>query len=110
VRAIQLLETTRRYEAFGEYWPQYLRGEAYLKLKNGAQAATEFKTILAHRGWHPTSPLYALAQLGLARAEVASGNNGAARTAYQDFFSLWREADATLPAQVAARAEYEKVK
>jgi tetratricopeptide (TPR) repeat protein len=60
--AIQLLETTRRYESYGDYWPQYLRGEAYLKLKNGAQAAAEFKTILAHRGWYPTSPLYPLAQ------------------------------------------------
>jgi serine/threonine protein kinase/Flp pilus assembly protein TadD len=110
VQAIQLLEVTRRYEPFGEFWPQFLRGEAYLKLKNGAQAAAEFKTILSHRGWYPTSPLYALAQLGLARAEVASGDHGAARTAYQDLFVLWKEADATLPALVAARAEYEKLK
>jgi tetratricopeptide (TPR) repeat protein len=110
VQAIQLLESTRKYESFGEFWPQYLRGEAYLKLKNGAQAAAEFKTILSHRGWYPTSPLYALAQLGLARAEIAGGDSGAARTAYQDLFTLWKDADATLPALVAARAEYEKVK
>jgi tetratricopeptide (TPR) repeat protein len=110
VPAIQLLEGTRHHEAFGEYWPQYLRGEAYLKLKNGAQAAAEFKTILSHRGWYPTSPLYALAQLGLARAELTAGDNGAARTAYQDLFTLWKEAEPTLPALVAARAEYEKIK
>jgi serine/threonine protein kinase/Flp pilus assembly protein TadD len=108
--AIQLLEATRRYEAYGEFWPQYLRGEAYLKLNDGAQAATEFKTILAHRGWYPTSPLYALAQLGLARAEAAVGDNGAARTAYQDLFTLWRDADSNLPALVSARAEYDKLK
>jgi tetratricopeptide (TPR) repeat protein len=109
-RALQLLESTRRYEPFGEYWPQYLRGEAYLKLKDGAQAAAEFKTILAHRGWYPTSPLYPLAQLGLARSQVAAGDNASARTAYQDLFALWKEADANLPALIAARAEYEKLK
>jgi len=108
-QAIQLLETTRRYQSYGEFWPQYLRGEAYLKLNNGAQAAAEFKTILAHRGWYPTSPLYALSQLGLARAEAAAGDKGAARTAYQDLFTLWKEADANLPALLAARAEYDKL-
>jgi outer membrane protein assembly factor BamD (BamD/ComL family) len=109
-QAIQLLESTRRYEAFGDYWPQYLRGEAYLKLKSGAQAAAEFKTILDHRGWYLTSPLYPLAQLGIARAAVISGDNAAARTAYQDFFALWKDADANLPALVAAHQEYDKVK
>ena len=109
-QAIQFLESTRRYEAFGDFWPQYLRGEAYLKLNSGGQAAAEFKTILAHRGWYPTSPLYPLAQLGLARAEAASGDKAAARIAYQDLFTLWKDADANLPTLVAARAEYEKVK
>ena len=109
-QAIQLLEPTRKYEAFGEYWPQYLRGEAYLKLKNGTQAATEFKTILDHRGWYPTSPLYSLAQLGLARAAAASSDTANARRLYQDFLALWKDADANLPALVAARAEYEKLK
>jgi serine/threonine protein kinase/tetratricopeptide (TPR) repeat protein len=109
-QAIQVLESTRRYEAFGDFWPQYLRGEAYLKLNNGPQAAAEFKTILAHRGWYPTSSLYALAQLGLARAESLVGDNAAARTAYQDLFALWKDADANLPALVAARADYDKLK
>jgi predicted Zn-dependent protease len=45
-QAIQLLETTRRYEAYGEFWPHYLRAEAYLKSNNAGQAAAEFKTIL----------------------------------------------------------------
>jgi len=109
-QAIQILESTRRYEPFGDFWPQYLRGQAYLKLNAGGQAAAEFKTILAHRGWYPTSPLYPLAQLGLARAEAASGDKAAARIAYQDLFTLWKDADANLPTLVAARAEYEKVK
>ncbi len=110
MQAIQLLETTRRYESFGDYWPQYLRGEAYMKLNRWAEAATEFKTILAHRGWYPTSPLYPLAQLGLARAQAAAGDNASARTAYQDLFVLWKDADANLPALVAARQEYDKLK
>lgn len=108
--AVQSLESTRRYEPYGDFWPQYLRGEAYLKLKNGPQAAAEFKTILDHRGWYPTSPLYPLAQLGYARAQVVAADNATARMAYQDLFTMWNEAEADLPLLVAARAEYEKVK
>ncbi|HSQ22765.1 MAG TPA: protein kinase [Pyrinomonadaceae bacterium] len=109
-QAIQLLEAARKYEVFGDFWPQYLRGQAYLKNKNGTQAASEFKVILDHRGWYPLSPLYPLAQLGYARAAALNGDNATARKAYQDFFTLWKDADATLPALVAARAEYEKLK
>ncbi|HYX29067.1 MAG TPA: protein kinase [Pyrinomonadaceae bacterium] len=109
-QAVQLLGSTRRYEPFGDFWPQYLRGEAYLKLKDGTQAAAEFKTILDHRGWYPTSPLYVLAQLGAARAQALNGDNAAARTAYQDFFTLWQGADANLSMLVAARQEYDKLK
>src|ERR1041385_331658 len=58
---IQVLESTHKYESFGEFWPQYLRGEAFLKQNDGPKAEAEFKTILAHRGWYPFSPLYPLA-------------------------------------------------
>ena len=109
--AITLLEPPRKYEVFGDFWPQYLRGLAYLKTNNGTQAQTEFKTILDHRGWYPVSPLYPLAQLGYARAAAMSGDTAAARKAYQDFLLvLWKDADPSLPALVAARAEYEKLK
>ncbi|HXI23932.1 MAG TPA: protein kinase [Pyrinomonadaceae bacterium] len=108
--AVQLLEGARKYEAYGEFWPQYLRGQAYLKQNNGAQAATEFKTILDHRGWYPVSPLYPLAQLGFARAAAMNSDRPAARKAYQDFLALWKDADTSLPAWVAARSEYEKLK
>lgn len=108
--AIQLLESARKYEVFGDFWPQYLRGQAYLKNKNGAQAATEFKLILDHRGWYPVSPLYPLAYLGLARAAVLNNDLPAARKAYQDLFTLWKDAEQTLPALVAARSDYEKIK
>jgi Tfp pilus assembly protein PilF len=105
-----LLEPPRKYDVFGDFWPQYIRGLAYLKQNNGALAQAEFKTIIDHRGWYPVSPLYPLAQLGLARAAAMSGDGSGARKAYQDFLALWKDADASLPALVAARAEYEKLK
>jgi serine/threonine protein kinase/Flp pilus assembly protein TadD len=108
--AVQLLESARKYEVYGDFWPQYLRGQAYLQEKKAAQAEAEFRTILDHRGWYPVSPLYPLAQLGLARAAAMNGDGPAARKAYQDFLALWKDADASLPALVAARAEYEKLK
>jgi serine/threonine protein kinase/predicted Zn-dependent protease len=108
--AIQLLDPARKYEVYGEFWPQYVRGEAFLKQRSGAQAAAEFQTIINHRGWYPTSPLYPLAHLGLARAAVLNGDAAKARTSYQDFFALWKDADPTIPMLVEARAEYEKLK
>jgi serine/threonine protein kinase/Tfp pilus assembly protein PilF len=109
-QALQSLEPARKYEVYGDFWPQYLRGQAYLKLQNGAQAEKEFQNIIAHRSWYPMSPLYPLAHLGLARAAAAGGDSAKARTSYLDFFTLWKDADDTIPILVAARAEYEKLK
>jgi eukaryotic-like serine/threonine-protein kinase len=109
-QALQLLDPARKYEVAGEFWPQYLRGQAYVKQGNGAQAATEFKTIIDHRGWYPVSPLYPLAQLGLARAATLTGDRAKARKSYQDFFALWKDADPTIPVLIEARGEYEKLK
>src|SRR5260370_1816585 len=64
-QVIQLLEPARRFEVYGDYWQQYLRGQAYLKQRNASQASTEFQTIIDHRGWYPLSPLYPLPHLGL---------------------------------------------
>jgi hypothetical protein len=107
---IQLLDAAKKYEVAGEFWPPYLRGQAYLRLGNGVQAAAEFKTILDHRGWYPVSPLYPLAKLGAARAAVLSGDNVKARMYYQDFFTFWKDADPKLPILIEAKAEYEKLK
>jgi tetratricopeptide (TPR) repeat protein len=109
-QVIQFLDAAHKYEVAGEFWPQYLRGQAYLKQGNGAQAAAEFKTILDHRGWYPLSPLYPLAQVGAARAAVLSGDNAKARNHYQHFLQLWKDADATIPILIEARAEYAKLK
>lgn len=108
--AVRVLELARRYEVYGDFWPQYLRGQAYLKMGNGAQAATEFKAILDHRGWYPLSPLYPLAELGFARASHLNGDDPRARKAYQDFFEFWKEADSSLPFLAEAHQEYDKLK
>jgi predicted Zn-dependent protease len=106
--AIQALQTAARYEARAEFWPQYLRAQAYLKLGRGAEAAAEFQKILDHRGQRPISVLYPLAHLGLARAAAMNGDAAKAHQAYQDFFALWKDADADLPALIEAKKEYEK--
>jgi tetratricopeptide (TPR) repeat protein len=113
--AISVLESTRPYEfgtgpnGIGD-GPAYLRGIAYLKLKDGAKAAAEFQRILDHRGVGANDPEYPLARLNLGRAYVLQGDMAKARTAYQDFFAAWKDADADVPVLVAARTEYEKVK
>jgi eukaryotic-like serine/threonine-protein kinase len=108
--AIQLLETTRSYEGTAHAQIAYMRGQAYLSWQKGSDAAAEFQKILDHRGWQPTSPLYALAHVGLARAAVLQDDTARARKAYQDFFALWRDADSDTPILIQAKKEYEKLK
>ncbi len=100
-QTIEQLQPATRYEAAAEFWPPYLRGQAYLKLGKGTEAAAEFQKILDHRGYAPLSPLYPLAYLGLARATQS-------RKAYDDFLAWWKAADADLPLLLAARKEAEQ--
>ncbi|MFN2393964.1 MAG: tol-pal system YbgF family protein, partial [Pyrinomonadaceae bacterium] len=83
--------------------------QIYLNQQRGTDAAAEFQKILDHRGWQPTSPLYSLAHLGLARAAALTGDTARARQAYQDFFALWKDADPDVPLLQEARQEYEKL-
>src|SRR5262245_40022985 len=96
-QAIDQLQAASRYEAAAEFWPQHMRGHAYLKLGRGAEAAAEFQKILDHRGYAPLSPLYPLAHLGLARAAKLMGDTAKSRKAWDDFFAAWKDADADLP-------------
>jgi predicted Zn-dependent protease len=109
-QAIQVLETTRPFEGHSLFQIAYLRGQAYLNQQKGTEAAAEFQKILDHRGAQPTSPIFPLAYLGLARAAVLQGEIAKARTAYQDFFALWKDADADTPILIEAKKEYEKLK
>jgi hypothetical protein len=54
-------------------------------------------------------PIGALAHLGLARAYSLSGNATKAKTAYQDFFTLWKDADPDVPILLQAKAEFAKL-
>jgi tetratricopeptide (TPR) repeat protein len=109
-QAIALLEAARPHEAAAEFWPNYLRGQALLVARRGAEAITEFQRIIDHRGWEPTSPLWSLAHLGAARAAALQGDSAHARQAYQSFFVWWKESDADLPLLLAARREYEALR
>jgi eukaryotic-like serine/threonine-protein kinase len=110
--AITILEPSRKYELaarYAVYWIMYARGSAYLQLRDGAKAAAEFQKILDHRGLNIVSGLYPMAQLNLARAYALQGDNAKARTAYQDFFALWKDADPDIPVLLQAKAEYAKL-
>jgi tetratricopeptide (TPR) repeat protein len=111
-KAVELLRAAEGIEFgyVGQGVPVYVRGLAYLQQKQGAQAAAEFQKILDHRGALGASPYMALARLGLARASALSGDLPRARTAYQDFFAAWKEADPDIPILQQARAEYAKLK
>jgi tetratricopeptide (TPR) repeat protein len=89
-------------------YPIYLRGQTYLAAHQGSAAAGEFQRILDHRGISLNYPLGALARLGLARAYAQAGDANKARTTYQDFFTLWKDADPDIPILKEAKAEYAK--
>jgi eukaryotic-like serine/threonine-protein kinase len=90
--------------------PVYLRGEAYLMLHEGNQAAAEFQKFIDHRGAVVNFPWGALARLGLARAYAMQGDTAKARAAYQGFLTLWKDADPDIPILNEAKSEYSKLK
>jgi eukaryotic-like serine/threonine-protein kinase len=89
--------------------PVFVRGEAYLAARQGGEAASEFQKILDHRGIVVNEPIGALAHLGLARAYVLQADTAKAKVAYQDFLTLWKDADPDIPVLIAAKAEYAKL-
>ena len=114
-RAIELLKEASPLDLSApttlsvELLPVYLRGEAYLMLRDGAAAAAEFQKFIDHRGLVGNYPWGALARLGLARAFALQGNTAKANTAYQDFLAIWRDADSDIPILKEAKAEYAKL-
>src|SRR5205807_9528999 len=103
-QALVFLEAAAPYELGepppileGTLYPVYLRGQAQLVAHNGTAAAAEFQKFLNHRGIVLNFPLCALARLNLARAYAVSGDTNKSRTAYQDFFALWKDADPDIP-------------
>ena len=108
-QAIQHLQPALQYESAGGITVPSLRGQAYLKLGQSAEAAAEFQKIIDHRGWDMTSLEWPLAHLGLARAAAMQGDTAKAQKFYQEFFTLWKDADADLPVLIEAKKEYEKL-
>ena len=90
----------------GPMYPVYLRGAAFLLGRRGSEAASEFHKIVSHPGVVVNYPLGALAHLGLARAYVLQHDQAKARIAYQEFLSLWKEADPAIPVLRQAKTEY----
>ncbi|HZQ92837.1 MAG TPA: protein kinase [Terriglobales bacterium] len=109
LRAVQELETARPYEKAGVE-TNYMRGIYYLRQKNAQAAAAEFQTVLDRKFVDFGSVAHPLAQVGLARAYALQGDTAKARTAYQDFFALWKNADPDIPILIEAKAEYAKLK
>jgi serine/threonine protein kinase/Tfp pilus assembly protein PilF len=112
-RAIELLEETIPYELGeglqGHMYPTYLRGEAYLMLGRGDQAAAEFQKVLEYRGVVLNFVIGSLARLQLARAAALRGDTAAARKNYEDFLGLWKGADADLHLLSTAQNEYKRL-
>jgi eukaryotic-like serine/threonine-protein kinase len=113
-KAIGQLESATPYETgsprllLGAMYPVYVRGEAFLAEGRGVEAAEEFKKMLDHRGVVVSDPVGVLAYLQLGRAYSRAGNTARARSSYEEFLKLWKDADPDIPILKQAKAEYAK--
>jgi tetratricopeptide (TPR) repeat protein len=118
--SVERLQVALRYELaangldFNHYYlgglhSAYVRGEALLAAHRYPEAAAEFQKLLDHRGIVGVDPIGALAHLQLGRTFSLSGDTGKAKAAYQDFFTLWRDADSDVPLLKSAKAEYDRL-
>ena len=94
--------------SIGSFYTVYVRGLAYLAAQQGTEAAMEFQKVIDGRNIVVSDPIGALARLQLGRALALSGENAKAKAAYQDFLTLWKDADADIPILKQARSEYAK--
>src|SRR5271157_2014149 len=117
-KALDILKTTEPYElgtplpqfeVGGSLYPVYIRGSVYLSLNKGKEAAAEFQKFLDQRGVAVNCPLAALAHLQLGRAYALAGDSIKARSSYQEFFALWKDADPDIPVLRQAKAEYRQI-
>ncbi len=107
-QALDALRPSAPYER-GRYVVPWARGQALLALGRGAEAAESFRLILDHPGWEPASALRSLAHVGLARAAAQAGDTATARRAYEDFLTVWKDADPDVPLLAQVRAEHRKL-
>jgi tetratricopeptide (TPR) repeat protein len=90
-------------------FPRYVRGEAFLAGKKSAEAAAEFQWLVDNRAEDPENIFHSLAYLGLARAAALAGDRAASRQHYEQFFTIWKDADADLPVLLDAKREFAKL-
>jgi eukaryotic-like serine/threonine-protein kinase len=115
--ALEDIGTAQRFElgkaSASNVWmamyPVYVRGEAYLAAHQASSAAVEFQRIVDHRGIVLNEPIGALAHLQLGRAYAMAGDTAKAKAAYQDFITLWKDADPDIPILKEAKLEYGKL-
>lgn len=115
-KAVELLEVSVPYELgaphssmhgfFGAMYPVYVRGLAYLAAHQGREAGAEFQKILDHPGIVVSDPIGVLARLQLGRSYLVSGDRTRAKSAYEDFLNLWKDADSEIPIFKQAKSEY----
>ena len=114
-QALHDLETAAPYDLGGAgtsvnyVYPAYVRGQANLQAHNGAAAAAEFQKLLDHRGIVQNFLTGALAHLQIGRAYSMAGDSAKAKAAYQEFFTIWKDADPDVPVLKEAKAEYAKL-
>jgi eukaryotic-like serine/threonine-protein kinase len=116
-KAMEALQTATPYELAFSFamvssalHSVFVRGQTYLAAHQGSEAAAEFQKILDHRGIVLNEPIGALAHLQIGRAYALQGDTAKARAAYQDFLTLWKDADSDIPVLIAAKGEYAKLK
>jgi len=117
--AVERLQIALRYELasnglnfnlyLGGLHSAYVRGEALTDAHRYAEAAAEFQKIFDHRGIVGLDPIGVLAHLQLGRAYTSSGDNAKAKSAYEEFLTLWKDADPNIPILKKAKTEYGKL-
>ena len=112
--AVEILRPAVKYDlaypdSFQSLYPAYIRGLAYLQMGDGKQAAAEFQKLLDHPGLVGRDVHGALSHLQLARAQKLMGDEAASRRSYEDFLTLWKDADPDIPIYQQAKAEYAKL-
>jgi hypothetical protein len=111
-KAIEALRPAVPYEigVAAHLYPAYVRGLAFLAARQGNEAVTEFQKVIDHPAVVGNDPIGALVHIGLARTYALQRDTARARAVYQDFLTLWKDADPDTPVLIAAQAEFAKLK
>jgi hypothetical protein len=109
--AIALLRGTAKYDlaftgSVDSVYPAYIRGLAYVGLGDGRSAAAQFQKLIDNPGFSMRHVISPLARLQLARAQKMMGDSTSARKSYEEFLSIWKNADPDIPVYRQAKAEY----